>query len=73
MAMKLGSRISRRAGTKSAIRLYCQRQTAGARNRARKSMQGRMRIDEDKLATKPRMRKMFGDDDDYKLLFFDTH
>lgn len=38
-----GSRVSRRVGTKSSVRITCQRQTSGARNRARKSMQGKMR------------------------------
>lgn len=54
-------RTKRKANTKSSVRITCQRQTTGARNRARKSMQGKVRIDEDKLATQKRMIKMFGD------------
>ncbi len=37
------SRNSRRVGTKSSVRLECQRKTAGAANRARKSVQGSQR------------------------------
>jgi len=54
-----GSRVSRRVGTKSSVRITCQRQTSGARNRARKTLQGKMRIDEDRLANQKRMSKTF--------------
>lgn len=55
-------RNKRRTNTKSSVRITCQRQTTGARNRARKSMRGKMRIDEDKLATQKIMRRIFGDE-----------